>query len=160
MATKVPKTFIKSIDPSQIDAGGATAQQVLTFNGSTNTWVASAAPGATSGSGPGSIVAWVNFDGFRNAAGTVDTSNTARFIRASHNVSNVTKTDTGAFTVNFTNPLIDANYNIHANGSVAGSAPLALVNAIIPTVNQCAIVFSATNIGNLDVSYGYITIVR
>lgn len=39
MATKVPKTFIKSIDPSQIDSGGATSGQVLTYNGST--WLAS-----------------------------------------------------------------------------------------------------------------------
>lgn len=44
MATKVPKTFIQSIDPSQIDSSGATGGQVLTFNGSTSTWVASAAP--------------------------------------------------------------------------------------------------------------------
>jgi hypothetical protein len=43
MATKVPKTLIKSIDPSQIDSGGATNGQVLTYNGSTSTWVASSA---------------------------------------------------------------------------------------------------------------------
>ena len=41
MPTKVPKTFIKSIDPSQIDSGGAINGQILTYNGSTSTWVAS-----------------------------------------------------------------------------------------------------------------------
>ena len=41
MATRVPKTLIKSIDPSQIDSGGATNGQILTYSGSTNTWIAS-----------------------------------------------------------------------------------------------------------------------
>ena len=41
MATKVPKTLIESVDPSQINSGGATNGQVLVYNGSTSTWVAS-----------------------------------------------------------------------------------------------------------------------
>jgi hypothetical protein len=138
----------------------ALSGQVLTYNGTTSTWVASAAPDQRA---TGSIVAWVNFDSFRNAAGTEDTSNTNRFIRASHNVSSVLKTGTGNFIVNFTNPLVDANYNITANGSRDGYAPLAFVNNtsfINPTVNNCAILFGAVNIGDIDVTYGYVTIIR
>jgi hypothetical protein len=46
MATKVSKNLITSVDPSQITATGATAGQVLTYNASTTTWVASAALGS------------------------------------------------------------------------------------------------------------------
>ena len=159
MATKVPKTFIKSIDPSQIDSGGATAQQVLTYNGTTNTWVASAAPSLISSTG--SIVAWVNFDGSRNAAGTADTSNTNRFIRASNNVSSVLRTGTGTFIVNFTNSLVDTNYNVMANGSSNGVDPLAFVNRnSSPNVNNCGVIFRAANIGDVDATHCYVTIIR
>jgi hypothetical protein len=48
----------------------------------------------------GSAKAWVNFNG----TGTVA-------IRASYNVSSVTRNSTGLFTVNFTNALADANYS-------------------------------------------------
>lgn len=44
MATKVTSSLINSVSASQIQAGGATTGQVLTYNGSTSTWVASAAP--------------------------------------------------------------------------------------------------------------------
>ena len=43
MATKVSSSQITSVSASQITAAGATAGQVLTYNGSTSTWVASAA---------------------------------------------------------------------------------------------------------------------
>jgi hypothetical protein len=50
----------------------------------------------------GSAKAWVNFNG-TTSPGT---------IRASFNVSSVTKNATGDYTVNFTNALADANYAI------------------------------------------------
>ena len=59
----------------------------------------------------GSAKAWVNFDG------TVATPST---IRASYNVSSVTRNGTGDFTINFTNALADANYA--ATGSVSNNA--------------------------------------
>ena len=40
--TKVTSSLINTISASQITATGATAGQVLTYNGSTSTWVASA----------------------------------------------------------------------------------------------------------------------
>jgi hypothetical protein len=57
----------------------------------------------------GSAKAWVNFDG----TGTVA-------IRASFNVSSITDNGTGAYTVNFTNPMADANYAIAATARVVG----------------------------------------
>ena len=46
--------------------------------------------------------AWVNFDATRDSGGASNTSNTDRFIRTSGNVSSVTKTGAGAYTMNFT----------------------------------------------------------
>ena len=51
--------------------------------------------------------AWVNFDG-TTSPGT---------IRASGNVSSVTKNDTGDYTVNFTSAMPDTNYAMTAAGS-------------------------------------------
>ena len=48
----------------------------------------------------GSAKAWVNFNG---SAATVTTN---------YNVSSITKTATGTYTVNFTNALTDANYSV------------------------------------------------
>lgn len=39
--TQVTKDLIKSIDPSQINSGGATGGEVLTYDNSTSTWGAS-----------------------------------------------------------------------------------------------------------------------
>jgi hypothetical protein len=50
--------------------------------------------------------AWVNFNGSTAA------------IRASYNVSSITKNGTGDYTINFTNALVDANY---AGPACAGS---------------------------------------
>ena len=77
----------------------ATAQQVLTYNGSTSAWVASAAP-----SNPATNFAWVYFDGTKDTSGTTSTSNTDRFIYRSYNISNVLRISTGVFRINFSNP--------------------------------------------------------
>ena len=50
-------------------------------------------------------LAWVNFNGVTTAT-----------IRASYNVSSVTRNGAGDYTVNFTNALSDANYAISVNG--------------------------------------------
>jgi hypothetical protein len=53
----------------------------------------------------GSAKAWVNF-GYVSSAITT---------RASYNVSSVTRTGTGDYTVNFTNAMVDANYVVAGN---------------------------------------------
>jgi hypothetical protein len=54
--------------------------------------------------------AWVRFNGNKNAAGSVDSGNTARQLLGSGNVASVTKTQTGYYTVAFTTALPSANY--------------------------------------------------
>jgi hypothetical protein len=54
-------------------------------------------------------LAWVNFNG-------TATSGSAT-IRASYNVSSITITAAGTFTLNFTNPTSDANYSVIGSAS-------------------------------------------
>ena len=74
MATKATASNVKSITPSQLEAEGAKPGQVLTFNGSTNTWVPSALPGSDiissvqvtvvgGGGGTGAAYSGVSFPG-------------------------------------------------------------------------------------------------
>jgi hypothetical protein len=57
----------------------------------------------TQASGSGVAKAWVNFNGFSGASPV---------IRASYNVSSVTRNTTGNYTVAFTNAMTDANYAV------------------------------------------------
>ena len=58
--------------------------------------------------------AWVNFNG------------TAATIRASFNVSSLTKSSAGIYYVNFTTALADVNYSVAASALNAGSYPATL----------------------------------
>jgi flagellar hook assembly protein FlgD len=59
--------------------------------------------------------AWVNFNGNRNSTDTEASANGGNvLIRASGNVSSVTKVAQGQYTVNFTTAMPDANYSTHA----------------------------------------------
>lgn len=95
---------------SVITTAPGTNGNLLTSNGSA--WVSSAPPAVE-----GTAKAWVNFDG-----------NTTVAIRASFNVSSVTRNTTGNFSVNFTNALVDANYA--ANVSVSAGSITAPVTSI------------------------------
>jgi hypothetical protein len=55
--------------------------------------------------------AWVNFDGTKDTSGATSTADTPRFIRASGNVSSVSRNGVGFFTVNFTVDMPDVNYS-------------------------------------------------
>jgi len=140
--------------------------QILIFNTSTNSWVASSLPAT------GSIVAWVNFNGIRNTTNTIDVglSTSNRLIRASTNVSSVTRNATGEYTINFAAALPDANYAITCNASygneLAGNAAVfAFPNIdgssayVAPTTTSCRILTNTTA-GNQDAQNIYVTIVR
>lgn len=58
----------------------------------------------------GSAKAWVNFNGY----GTIGVNST---IRASFNVSSVSKSATGTYTINFTTAFADTNYSAYVIGS-------------------------------------------
>jgi hypothetical protein len=82
--------------------------------------------GAQTGTAPiYGIRAWVAFDANRNAAGTADTTNTTRYLISSGNVTSVTKTANGRYTVLLTTALADANYAYFATAQAdASNAPL------------------------------------
>jgi hypothetical protein len=82
--------------------------------------------GAQTGTAPiYGVRAWVAFDPNRNAAGSADTLLTARYLISSGNVTSVTKTATGRYTVLITTALPDANYAYFATAQADGSnAPL------------------------------------
>jgi hypothetical protein len=54
--------------------------------------------------------AWASFNGRNNTSNVLDLSNTNRFIYGSANVSNVLRTGTGLYTVNFSISMPDVNY--------------------------------------------------
>lgn len=66
--------------------------------------------------------AWVNFDGTKDSTGAASTANTARFIRASGNVSSVMRNGAGDYTVNFTTALPDVNYAVSVTGALGGGS--------------------------------------
>jgi hypothetical protein len=105
-------TGVKTFSSSPVVPNATTATQALSF-GQVSTANATPVKTALNASGDAPIYAcraWVNFDG-TTAPGT---------IRASGNVSSVTKNGTGDYTVNFTTAMPDANYSL--GGSVKGNS--------------------------------------
>jgi hypothetical protein len=107
---------------------------------------------STSATNPilGSAKAWVNFDG---------TSGTRR---ASYNVSSVTRTATGTYTVTFTNALPDANYAIvcgtsAANGSNDGGY-MGVQNGTTPTTSSFGLVTDGRTTGEYDPTFAYVAV--
>jgi hypothetical protein len=75
--------------------------------------------------------AWVNFNG----TGTVA-------IRASGNVTSITDNGTGDYTVNFTNAMPDANYNLVGSAGGGSSHPVnatAIAHNVSPTTTACRV---------------------
>ena len=93
-------------------------------------------------------LAWVNFNG-TTSPGT---------IRSQYNVSSVTKSGTGDYTLNFTNVLSDVNYCV--TGTLRSSSQiLILQNYLDASVNTAARILSFTAAGSgFDASYACIAI--
>lgn len=98
--------------------------------------------------------AWVNFNGVTTAT-----------IRASFNISSVTKGSGGSYVVNFTNAMPDANYCATTAGRVTSTTDgrelvsLGGSSQINPSTTQFAIQTCINNIGN-DIEYIYVAIFR
>lgn len=74
--------------------------------------------GAQTGSAPiYGCRAWVLFNGTKDTTGATSTANTNRQILASGNVSSVTRTAAGTYTVNFTTAMSDDNFAAFATSS-------------------------------------------
>jgi hypothetical protein len=96
--------------------------------------------------------AWVNFNG----TGTVA-------IRASGNVSSITDSGTGAYTVNFTTAMPDANYCTNITGTHDSGSYVAwgvVANDQPPTTSAVRADFLTTNGTLTDVSFAQVSIVR
>jgi hypothetical protein len=107
----------------------------VTIGGTTGITIPST---ATNQSG---AVAWVNFNGVTTAT-----------IRTSYNVGSVTRTGTGAYTINFTNALADANYCITGtcgSGNVYGNYGIANRGNGSNTTTTCAVNTFVTNTGSV-----------
>jgi hypothetical protein len=101
-------------------------------------------------------LAWVNFNGVTTAT-----------IRASYNVSSVTRNGTGDYTINFAAALSDANYSAVGSASPAyGSANTigtqlftdASVNEVAPTTSTMRIKTANTSGTAIDVKYACVAI--
>ena len=89
-------------------------------------------------------LAWVNFNG---VSGSVA-------IRASYNVSSITRTAAGQYTVSYTSALADANYAIAGSGGTPGSLNNAFSADYIGQRTTTACYVGTYNYGSwLDSSY-------
>lgn len=81
----------------------------------------------------GSAKAWVNWVGSTGA------------IRASYNVSSVTRNSTGYYTVNFTNAFADTNYAISSAGGEGGTTGMGQRVPSIGTVSTSSVNIACIN---------------
>jgi hypothetical protein len=92
--------------------------------------------------------AWVNFDGVTTAT-----------IRASFNVSSVTRNGTGDYTINFTNAMPDSNYSA---GTLCGYAnagnPYRYAGAYTWSTTSLQIYTFYTSGGDTKYDSGYVTV--
>lgn len=122
-----------------------------------------------------SIKAWVNFNGGKNTSGVLDVggvvTNTSRLIRSSLNIASVVRNGVGSYTINFTTPLVDANYLIIGSGSYGSQLSGIAVISVFPDVDASGNYFPHTassfrvltahvNVGNADSENVYISILR
>lgn len=92
--------------------------------------------------------AWVNWDGSSGSGNT---------IRASYNVSSVTRNSTGNYTINFTNALTDGNYAVAGSG-VDGAGPVITVGSTSTT--SCSIQTVIPNVSLSNCSRASVAIFR
>ncbi len=89
----------------------------------------------------GSAKAWVNFNGSSGS------------IRASYNVSSVTRTAQGSYTINFTNAFADANYGNCFSASLNGSVNYWGISEASAPTTTAAYVRAYTNSAAYDPTY-------
>jgi len=104
---------------------------------------------STSATNPiqGSAKAWVNFDGASPPT-----------VRASYNVSSVTRASAGFYTVNFTNAFSDTNYSVVGSAGNSGNTTYVTVGVYTPsnnsysnkTTSACALSLYAPDVSNYD----------
>jgi hypothetical protein len=99
----------------------------------------------------GSAKAWVNFNGVTTAT-----------IRASYNVSSVTRNGTGDYSVNFTNAFVDTNYStlITVGTSATTDANCPQVRTDLCTTSSARVYMKGTNAAFFDVNLFNVAVFR
>lgn len=107
----------------------------------------------------GSAKAWVNFNGSGGAS-----------VRASYNVSSVTRASTGHYGINFTNAMTDTNYAVIGSAGVGGYNGFSLVtanddssrgtNTTTATTIAIYVPSGGTGAGTYDATYVQVAIFR
>jgi hypothetical protein len=146
----------KTINGSQlVDASVATAKiidaNITTAKIADANITAAKLDGAQSGSAPiYGARAWVNFDG----------TTSPPTIRASGNVTNVTKNDTGDYTINFTTAMPDINYAVIGSAATlaSGLARIVVSHNAVPTTTAINIFVRRTS-NNDPSDAGYVNVV-
>ena len=131
--------------------------------------------GTTTGTAPiYGIRAWVTFNGLNNTSDVADATNTNRFIYgnglASGNVTSVLRNAAGDYTINFSTAMQDTNYCCVASCShsgVYGGIAVDVMSNISgsngvtsPTTSAVRLVVQQPNVGNLDVPYVNVIVIR
>lgn len=105
-----------AVTANKIASDAVTTAKILDAN-----VTASKLSGAQSGSAPiFGARAWANFNGTKDSGGNSSSSNTARLIRGSGNISSIVRDGVGAYIINFTTPMPDINYAIIAFSETNG----------------------------------------
>jgi hypothetical protein len=132
-----------------------TSGNVLTSNGTT--WTSAAATGITitTGSAPYyGARAWVNFNGLSGASPV---------IRGSVNISSVTRTATGQYTIAFTSALADINYVVTGNASTEADGRAMRVsvfttNTTVTAPTTSSFIINLTTDSNVSYDSEYVTL--
>jgi hypothetical protein len=119
---------------------GATIGSINGILKSSSGVVSQAVAGTDFSSGIQGAKAWVNFNG-TTSPGT---------IRASYNVSSVTKSGTGNYIVNYTTAMSDANYsgNISSSNTTVPDGPIVTINSISTSSASIGIGGRAAGVAN------------
>ena len=159
---------VAGVDQVVINNAGDVA--ATTFTGALvgNAATATALSTATVGTAPSYAArAWVSFDATRNVSGTVDATNTNRFIYASGNVTSVERQGQGDFIINFAVAMPDALYTVNytQNAPVNVYHTVGFVSSpirVLYTTTQVAVAsFNITNSGQrTDPSFNSVVVFR
>jgi hypothetical protein len=137
-------------------SGTVTGITSITGTNATVTGVTSVSSNATdtpvimqdSASNSNTVRAWVNFNG----TGTVA-------INADFNVASITDSGVGLYTINFVNPMVDANYSVATSlTTTSGNTKVALTQNFNTT--DCLIITQNQIFGNADADLVGVTIFR
>lgn len=131
-----------AVTADKLAADSVTTAKVLAAN-----ITAAKLSGAQTGDAPVyGVRAWVNFDAQRNAAGTSNTLNTTRYLRASGNVTSVTKNGDGDFTLAFTTALPNENYAVSIVASDVSSGGGVVCKIAASSINDTPTTMTTTQL--------------